>query len=64
MKKMATHLQAWKKNLYNKFIKKNETPEFNTKAYVKQRPFWNDFVQYKTSEEGDALVRRNKENAG
>jgi len=35
-----------KKNLYNKFIKKNKTPDFNTKAYVKLRPFWNDFVQY------------------
>jgi hypothetical protein len=49
MKKMATFFQAWKKNLYNKFIKKNETLDFNTKTYVKMRPFWNDFVQYKTS---------------
>ena len=48
--------------MYNKFIKKNETLDFNTKAYVKLRPFWNDFVQYKTSEEGEGLVRRNKEN--
>jgi len=63
MKNMATLFQAWKKNLYNKFIKKNETPNFNTKVYVKLRPFWNDFMQYKTSEEGEALVRRNKENA-
>jgi len=60
--KMATIFQAWKKNLYNKFIKKNETLDFNTKAYVKLRPFWNYFVQYKMLQEGEALVRRNKEN--
>jgi hypothetical protein len=62
MKKMATLFQAWKMNLHNKFIKKNEMLDFNTKVYVKLRPIWNDFVQYKVSEEGEALVRRNKEN--
>jgi len=39
MKKMATLFQAWKKNLYTKFVKKNETPNFSTKAYVTLRPF-------------------------
>jgi len=39
MKKMATLFQAWKKNLYTKFVKKNETPNFSTKAYAKLRPF-------------------------
>ena len=63
MKKMATQFQCWKKNLYNKFIKKNLTLDFNTKAYVKLRPFWDDFVQFKTSEEGEEQVRRNQENA-
>jgi len=32
-------------------------------VYVNLRPFWNDFMQYKMSKEGKALVRRNKENA-
>ena len=63
MKKMATLFQAWKKNLYSKFIKMIKTPDFNTKVYIKLRPFWNDFVLYKMSEEVEALVRRNKENA-
>jgi len=63
MKKMATLFQAWKKNLYTKFVKKNETPNFSTKVYVKLKPFWDEFVQYKTSEESEAIIRRKKENA-
>jgi hypothetical protein len=46
--------------LYHAFIKKNLTPDFNTKAYVKLRPFWDDFVQFKISEEGEERVRRNQ----
>jgi len=49
--------------LYNKFVKKNETPNFNLKQYVKLRAFWDDFVQYKTSEEGEERAIRNQENA-
>jgi hypothetical protein len=44
MKKMATQFQCWKKKLCNTFIKKNLTPDFNTKAYVKLRTFWDEFV--------------------
>jgi len=44
-------------------VKKNETPNFSTKAYVKLRPFWDESVQYKMSEEIEAIIRRNKENA-
>jgi len=51
--------KAWKKNLYTKFVKKNETPNFSTKAYVKLRPFHDEFVQYKMSEESEAIIRRN-----
>ena len=37
---------------------------FNTSGpLAKLRPYWNDFVQYKTSEEGEEQVRRNQENA-
>ena len=35
MKKMATLFQSWKKILYKKFILKNETSDFNAKAFVK-----------------------------
>ena len=49
--------------MYNKFVKKNETPNFNLKQYVKLRAFWDDFVQYETSEEGEKRAFRNKENA-
>ena len=42
----------------------NLTSHFNTRGpLAKLRPYWNDFVQYKTSEEGDERVRRNQENA-
>jgi len=63
MKKMATLFHSWKKNLYTKFVKKNVMPIFSTKAYVKLRPFWDEFVQYKTSKQSEAIIRRNKENA-
>jgi len=63
MKKMTVLFQYWKKTLYNKFVKKNETPNFNLKQYVKLRAFWDDFVQYKTSEEGEERAIRNQENA-
>ena len=50
--------------LYTKYVKKNLTPNFNTRGpLAKLRPYWNDFVQYKTSEEGEERVRRNQENA-
>ena len=52
------------KSLYTKYVKKNLTPNFNTRApLTKLRPYWNDFVQYKTSEEAEERVRSNQENA-
>ena len=64
MKKMATQFQTWKKSLYTKYVKKNVTPNFNTSGpLAKLRLYWNDFVQYKTSEEGEERVRRNQQNA-
>jgi len=63
MNKMAVLLQNWKKSLYNKFVKKNETPNFNLKQYLKLRAFRDDFVLYKTSEEGEERAIINKENA-
>jgi hypothetical protein len=65
MKKMATQFQTWKKHLYNTYVRKNLTPNFNTARGLisKLRPYWNDFVEYKTSREGEARVRINQENA-
>jgi hypothetical protein len=63
MKNMATQFLCYKKNLYNDYIKKNKTPDFNCKHFVKLRPFWDEFVQFKTSEEGQQWARRNQENA-
>jgi len=63
MKKIAVLFQNWKKFLYNKFVKKNKTPNFNLKQYVKLRALWNDFVQYKTSEKREERAIRNKDNA-
>ena len=64
MKKMATQFYTWKKSLYTKYVKKNLMPNFNTSGpLAKLRPYWNDFVQYKTSEEGEERVRRNQANA-
>jgi hypothetical protein len=63
MKKMATQFQSWKKKLYHTYAKKNLMPNFNARAYAKLRPYCNDFVQYKTSKEGEQRVRRNQQNA-
>ncbi len=64
LKKMATQFQSWKKQLWNKYIKQNKTPNFNERGPItKARPYWDEFVQYKLSEESEERIRRNKENA-
>jgi hypothetical protein len=63
MKKMATLFQSWKKTLYKKFILKNEMPNFNANAFVKLESHWDDFVQYKISQESEERVMRNQQNA-
>ena len=42
---------------------KNETSNFNAKAFVKLESHWDDFVQYKTSQESEERVMRNQQNA-
>ena len=44
------------------FIKLDKTPDF-TAAYVKIKPFWAEFVEYKKSEEAVERSERNKKNA-
>ena len=64
LKKMATQFQTQKKKLYNEFVKKNLTPNFNKNSpYKKLRDDWPEFVRYKTSKEGEKQVRRNQQNA-
>jgi hypothetical protein len=65
MKKMATQFQTWKKELFNKYVSNDETPDWRVVKgpLAKQRPCWEEFVQYKTSEEGMARARRNQENS-
>jgi murein endopeptidase len=58
MKKMATQFQSYKKNIYNDYIKKNKTPDFNCKHFVKLRPFWDEFVQFKMSATGEKELRK------
>jgi hypothetical protein len=62
MKKMAIAFQMFKKNLNKDYVKKGLTPVFENN-YKKQRPFWDEFVQYKLSEESKERARRNKDNA-
>ena len=47
---MVTQFQTWKNKLYNDFVKKNLTPDFNDNSlYKKLRDDWPEFVRYKTS---------------
>ncbi|XP_021316005.1 uncharacterized protein LOC110435037 [Sorghum bicolor] len=62
MKKMAPMFQGYKKRLYQDYIKKNMTPDFNSPNYAKLRPFWTDFVRFKMSEEAQERVRKNQKN--
>ena len=50
MKKMAIAFQTFKKNLNKDYVKKGLTPDFE-KDFKNQRPYWDAFVQYKSSED-------------
>ena len=64
MMKMATRFVTWKKFLYNKFVKKNETPNWSVRGPIaKQRPYWEEYVEYKTSQEALELSRKNQVNS-
>jgi uncharacterized membrane protein len=65
MKKMATQFQTWKKDLFNKYVNNDETPDWRVVKgpLAKQRPYWEELVQYKTLEEVMAWARKNQENS-
>ena len=61
---LFTMCHAWKnfKTKLNKnYVKKNLTPDFDD--YPKLKPFWDDFVEYKKSEEALHMSERNKANS-
>ena len=58
---MATLFRRWRKEL-NKFVDKEETPEFIGK-YEKIKDHWPAFVAHKTSEKSKKMSARNKKNA-
>ena len=62
MKKMAIAFQTFKKNLNKDYVRKGLTPDFE-KNFKNQRPYWEAFVQYKSSEDSDKKTAQAKENA-
>ena len=62
MKKMAIAFQTFKKNFNKDYVKKGLTLDFE-KDFKNQRPYWDAFVQYKSSEDSEQRTVQAKENA-
>jgi len=63
LKKMCNQFKDFKTKLHRDFVKKGLTPDWNKKGYLKLRPYWNEFVEYRLSEDSKALSSQNTENA-
>ena len=51
LRKMTLAFATFKKKLYTNYIKKDKEPNWDDLPQVK--PYWEEFKQYKLSEEGD-----------
>jgi phage/plasmid-associated DNA primase len=62
LQKMGELFRAWKKRLWATYKEENKPPKL--KGYIsKQEHNWDAFVKYKTSEDAEALLKKNKKNA-
>ena len=62
MKKMVIAFQTFKINLNKDYVKKGLIPDFE-KDFKNQRPYWDAFVQYKSSKDNEQQTAQAKENA-
>jgi hypothetical protein len=62
LQKMGELFRAWKKRLWATYKEENKPPKLE--GYLpKQEHNWDAFVKYKTSEDAEALSKKNKKNA-
>ena len=59
---MGTCFKTFKGTLYKKFIPEGKEPNWDGGEYTKQKDFWQEFRQYRESEEYLELSRKNNEN--
>ena len=60
---MGTCFKNFKGTLYKNFVLQNKEPDFDGGQFSKQKDFWQDFKEYRLSEEYLELSRKNKENS-
>jgi hypothetical protein len=60
---MGSCFKTFKGHLHKKFILKDREQNFDEGEFTKQRPFWQEFKEYRLSEEFKQLSRKNKENS-